>query len=244
MFMGLGLNAALDPNFKAYELTEITSIQLVPPDADEKTLKHYKEHFSLWIIACGLRELMETFATFLDEVHSASLLIAESVGRTSTTDRVARDKKYRQKGIKEKLDLLKQGFDMESNYTEALKTIHQARNCLTHRQGIVGPEDCFGGQNLIVKWFGLDIYTETPSGDIIPLQPLPPGGIMLPEGGQVKMRFTERLRTFPLKSPVTFSPRDLAEICHLVLLSTDEIISSAQAYAIKEGIPMSTNSGA
>lgn len=244
VFIGLGLNAALDPNFKAYELTQITSIQLVPPDADEKTLSHYKEQFSLWITACGLRELMETFAVFLDEVHQASLLIAASSRKILTNDIAIQDKKYRQKGIKEKLDLLKQNFNIESKNPEALKTIHQTRNCLTHRQGIVGTEDCFGGQNLNVKWMGLDIYAETPSGEIVPLQPVPKEGIFLPEGGRVKVKLLERLKTFPLRTLVTFSPRDLAEICHFVLLSTGEIIGSAEAYARREGIPMSTTSDA
>src|SRR5205085_9451567 len=107
VFMGLGLNAVADPDFKQYELTDITSIQIVPPSADENTLFHYKEQFSLWIVTCGLRELMETFALFLDEVNQACLWILATKGTTTTNDVSSQDKKFRWDGIKTKLDLLK-----------------------------------------------------------------------------------------------------------------------------------------
>lgn len=76
LFMGLGLNAAYDENFQKYELTDITQIQIIRPNADSQTLKHYKEEFSLWIISCGLRELIETFAVFLDEINNSCILMA------------------------------------------------------------------------------------------------------------------------------------------------------------------------
>jgi hypothetical protein len=240
VFMGLGLNAIADPGFKQYELTHITSIQIVPPDADENTLSHYKEQFSLWIVTCGLRELMETFALFLDEVNQACLWILATTGMITTNDVSSQHKKFRWEGIKGKLDLLKKKFNVAAGNTEALITIHQARNCLTHRHGIVGPEDCYGTQDMIIKWSGIDLYGETPSGEKIPipLEPLPDGGIVFPEGAQVKLGYSDRTKSFPLQTLVTFTPKELAEICHFILISTGQLISSAEAYAKKNGVMM------
>jgi len=236
VFMGLGLNAAYDSNFTAYQLTRLAPIQLVSPDADEKTITHYKEQFALWIITCGLRELVDTFAIFLDEIHHASLLISVSVGEASSSNVSAQRKKFHFEGMTKKLDLLKRDFDICPQNPEALNSIHQTRNCLTHRQGIVGPKDCFGGQSLIVKWSAIDFYVKTPSDEVILPFPIPQEGIFVSEGGEVKAGFSERQKAFPLHTVVNFNPRELAEICHFMLISTDEIIKAAEAYATKKGI--------
>src|SRR5438105_1920638 len=75
VFLGLGFNAANDPQFKTYQLSKIATLTLVPDDVDPATLTHFKESFGHWIVGNGLRELMETFAIFLDQIYSATLHI-------------------------------------------------------------------------------------------------------------------------------------------------------------------------
>ena len=67
VFLGLRLNAALDPEFNKYQLTKIAKIQLLPPDVDAQTLTHFKDEFKTWIVGNGLRELIETFSFFSKE---------------------------------------------------------------------------------------------------------------------------------------------------------------------------------
>jgi hypothetical protein len=74
--LGLGVNSARDPKFSDYELTKIAQIQLVSAKADPQVVSGYKNVFGEWIIACGLRELTETFAIFLDGVHRSCLIMA------------------------------------------------------------------------------------------------------------------------------------------------------------------------
>jgi hypothetical protein len=59
VFMGLGVNAAIDQNFRSYQLTALTQIQLVPDDVPPETLAHFKEEFRIWIEAGGFRELAD-----------------------------------------------------------------------------------------------------------------------------------------------------------------------------------------
>jgi len=238
VFMGLGLNAANDPDFKQYELTNLTQIQIIPPDADEKTLSHFKTEFGHWIVANGLRELIETFSVFLDEVHSACLQIGVSCNQIPADEFESRDRKFRHGGLHEKLTYLQDHFGIGTKHQDSLISINQARHCLTHRRGVVGKEDCSDGKELIVKWLGFDIYAEIPTGETISLQPVPEGGVFLPDGGQIMLKGSERIMAFPLHNLVTFSPRDLAEICNLVLSATTEIIVSAQTYATNNGIQL------
>ncbi|MDP2744700.1 MAG: hypothetical protein Q8P00_06525 [Dehalococcoidia bacterium] len=69
VFMGLGINAANNPDFRQYELAKITSLEFIEPISDEKTLTNFKTEFGRWVIGNGLRELIETFCVFLDEIH-------------------------------------------------------------------------------------------------------------------------------------------------------------------------------
>lgn len=236
VFMGLGLNAMRDPEFKKYGLTGITELEFVPGNIDEETLVHFKTEFGSWIVANGLRELIETFSVFLDAIYAGCLWIALSCGQTTADKAKSRDKKFRYKGLSDKLTLLRDEFLVEVSDRSRLESINQARNCLTHRRGIVSIEDCVGGKELVVKWIGFDIYAETPSGEIVSLQPVPQEGIYLPDGGHIMLRFSEHTKSFPLRSLVTFTPRELSEICHFVLRMTGEIMQLAEIYARKSGV--------
>ena len=76
LFLGLGLNAIKDPDFKDYKLPSWGTINFLPDEAAEETISLYKEEFSIWIIGCGLRELFETFSIFLNQICEASLHVA------------------------------------------------------------------------------------------------------------------------------------------------------------------------
>lgn len=240
VFMGLGLNAAYDDNLSDYGLTEITQIQIVPPNADDKTVTHYKKEFELWIIMCGLRELIETFAVFLDGIQNACPLMAVHQGKMSEKEANIFRRNFSRKGIKDKLQLLENKFGVKTQNYEYLIYINQARNCLTHRRGVVGVEDCADNNELIIKWRGIDIFAENPSGEIIPLDPpLPKKGVLLEVGGKIKAKWVERLLPFKKDTRITLSPRNLAEICNLILWSSNEIKMATIDYAQTIGVPRS-----
>lgn len=238
IFMGLGINAANDPDFKQYELAKITSLEFIEPTSDEKTLTHFKTEFGRWVIANGLRELIETFCVFLDEIHLVCLWVAISSKQISTNKFQRQNTKFRHCGLKDKLKHLNDDYGVATGQSDYLMSINQARHCLTHRRGIVGSEDCFNGKELIVRWKGIDTYAETPSGERISLFPMPEGGVLLTEGSKVMAAFLERTKIFPIRSLVTFSPRDLAEICHFTLDQTNEVIRAVEKHARNSGIPV------
>ena len=239
VFMGIGINTVLDNERVNYELTKITQIQLMPNDVSLETHKHFKDEFSLWIIGNGLRELIETFKVFLDSLHHNCLLMAFHKGKLSSDENKSFDKKYPEEGLPDKLIHLKDRFNITPKHPDYLKTINKARNCLTHRRGIVEPVDCNDGDVLKINWLGIDIFIEEPNGKRTFIYDMPDEGLLLQQGGIVKLQFIERAKAINRGNIVNFSPRELAEICHYFLMESNSTSSSAIDFAKSIGIPFS-----
>jgi len=234
VFMGLGVNAAIDPGFRSFQLSSLTQIQLLPDNISDETIGEFKDEFRLWIEAAGLRELSEAFAVFLDEVHLAGLLL--QAGRPSPELNESQ-LRFRSEGLPNKLNVLRQRFNVEPKHADFLVLMSRARNCLAHRRGLVGPEDLRPGETeLAVRWLGIDFFVEVPDGTRHSLNQIPEGGLHLPEGGAVKMQFLERVRQFPLHAKLQLSTRDLAEICWFYEHEAKVVIQSAIQFAQTRGI--------
>lgn len=84
---------------------------------------------------------------------------------------------------------------------------------------------------------GFDVFIKTPSGEIIPIDsPLPKAGIYLKNAGRVNLKIVERQLRFKKDQCIKLAAKDLAEICNLILLSSNEIYSGSVSYAKKIGI--------
>lgn len=245
IFTGLGLNAAYDKSFRKYELPNIIQFQIVPRNADDKVIDHFKEAFAIWVISGGLRELMETFAIFLDSIHNVCILTSVSnkkIEKRKIEEIKASNRTFQMKGLKDKLKILKNRFGIKTPRSKYLISINQARHCFTHRQGIVGRIDCGRNQKLVIKWTGPDTYIETPSGEKISLdEPVDTKGIPLKDGGTIIMKWVEKKREVNIGKIIKFSPKDLAEICFLVMLATEDICKSVRDYISKIGIELTTS---
>lgn len=237
VFLGLGVNAAIDPAFNKYELSDISPIHLVPSNVPEETITHFKTEFGRWIVSNGLRELIETFALFLDRTHNACLFMASHKGKISFEDATQWQPAFHNKGISDKLKVFENRFDVKPKNPDHLGTIQQVRNCFTHRHGIVGERDCGDGNDLILKWMGFDIVIETPTGETIDMTLPLEEEIYLEDGGTIGLRFSERERRFKLGTPIQLEPKDLVEICNFILMSTDQLLASVGEFTKKIGIP-------
>jgi hypothetical protein len=240
VFMGLGLNAAHDKDFKDYRLSTITKVNLVPPDANDEQIEHFKKEFSYWIIGNGLREVIETFGIFLDKLHHGCFLLRDTKLNGGASPQAVQTavKKFHLAGIRAKLATLKDEFQIEPSNLDSLFSINKARRCLTHRGGIVGQLDTGEDEKLHLKWRGMEMFVKTPDGEEITLIP---GGLseplLLKDGGHVLMRFPERTKTFSRGEQLLLTPADLTEFCQIIVQETDLLCTNALAYAGKLGIP-------
>ena len=237
VFMGLGVNAARDERLKEYQLTDLVMFRVMPDSVDDQTLAKFKAEFHRWIISNGLRELVETFATFLDQIHKACFLVKRNKIEVSREEANRYLQKFEKMGIKDKLNRLRSEFSIFTDREKYLSSINKARHCITHRQGKVGPEDLRGKGTFRLAWLGMEIYAETTSGNRHSLMPpFPKNSIILESGDRVMMSFVERVKEYKLGETVAFSPNDIGEICLLFHLATDDITKSALEYAKSMGI--------
>jgi hypothetical protein len=190
----------------------------------------------IWIEANGFRELVETFAVFLERVHVVCMIIKANKGGITNEDKDKNIKIYQRMGISDKLKILSDDFQVAPSRPSCIISLNKARNCLTHRRGVVGIEDLNSKQELQVEWTGLDIFAETPDSERIMLLDIPPDGILLKHGGTVKAQFITRSKVFHLNELLRLSTRDIAEICWMFSLEAKETARTAIQYSRNMGI--------
>ncbi|MEX2490500.1 MAG: hypothetical protein WD425_01940 [Nitrospirales bacterium] len=143
-------------------------------------------------------------------------------------------------GLKVKLDLLREKHNLHLQSTPYLESLAYARNCITHRHGIVAETDLKNGASeLTIEWKGMDVFVSTPDGEEITI--IPSGGreeIFLKDGGNGKLRVdVVRTLKFAQGQMIQLSPHHLAEICWFVQRMSRQFIQETQSYVKKQGIP-------
>jgi hypothetical protein len=242
VFMGLGVNAAINDDFNKYQLSEITSIQLIPDDLSEETVKHFKEEFRLWVEAGGFRELVDTFINYLDSIYESCLLMKTTQERSLLAKLSKRNLDYRKNGLPNKFKELSEFFGVVPFKESYLLSLNRARNCLTHRRGIVGEDDFLHGDSeFTIKWLGLDLFIQEPDGKKHFLYGKQQEGLVLKNGGDVMLGFIERIRTFSRGDKLIFSTRDLAEICWYYEYESKKLLESVICFANTLGIQIKNN---
>lgn len=236
VFMGLGINAATNEDFSDYDLSRMTMLTFVPK-ADRATTLHYKEEFGRWIVTCGIRDLVETYALYMDRLVEACLLMCCSKGLFKEEDTIKIKKDFIRVGIREKYTRLEDMFGIISPGKDCINTISIARNCLVHRLGVVGDIDCDSRGELNIEWMAFDVSVMTKKGEKILLElPIPSEGIRLESEGHIITEYVKRSLTFERGNQVIFSPKELSEICHFFLVSSQELTNLSIAYGRGIGI--------
>ena len=237
VFMSFGINSARDKNLKDYQLSHDTSFRIMPDNLGDDQIENFKKHYEHWIISCGLRELIETFSVYLSGIYKVCLTTSSSKGTTIIENAENKIKSFEWKGVEKQLKILRKSFSVETSKEKYFKSIAQARNCITHRRGIVGVEDLRGESKLKIIWWALDIHIETSSGEKISFNPpYSNEGILIKEGGKVIATVVDREREYKIGDIIKLSPLDLSEICMIVTLATQEILSSTVKFMESIGI--------
>lgn len=236
IFLGLGINAARDGKFTKYQLPENYYLKMVPENTSEEQVTHFKQNFEKWVISNGLRELIETFGLFLDKIHQACLWFATNKAAMSSEKANTFGTDFEKKGVEGKLKTLGTRFNIQTNKEKYLASINQARNCITHRQGRVGPEDLKGNDSLRLTWWTLNIVAQTADGKEVPLTPMPEEGFYFEKAGTIGIKVSDRLRVFKQGEIIELTPADINEICFLVYVATNDVVASTVNYAKKIGI--------
>jgi hypothetical protein len=194
-----------------------------------------------WVLKNGFRDIAELISVVLEEAHKV-LTIYSLIGRQSAGEKLeatelsTRDKeisKFHRLSLSDKLDWLlgQPDFSIPSEKLEEVRSINAARNCLSHRSGVVGERDKTEGDALVVKWLGLDATVEV-EGVEIPFDP----PMHLEKGGNLITRLVRRTKSFQLGDRINFDQREFSEIAWTIFVFAQAVASGLEQAGKAHGI--------
>ena len=233
-FLGFGINSARDGRLQDFSLSKVMNLQFLPPDLPASKVEEFKGEYEKWIVANGLRELIEGFAVFLDRLFEYSLIASQN-GKTLDPDSLKRIQAVRNKGLPGKQHALRTDFAIQSELASHLKSIYEARNCMSHTRGIVTRNFTNDGDTLLVTWRAIEILLVRPSGEEQFLEFKQDAELVEGPGNLVRRSVT-RERRFSLDQPITFDGKDLAEVCLFGHMACESFFASALDFAKQNGV--------
>jgi len=148
-------------------------------------LEDVRTYWKTWVLRGGFRDVAETLATTLEEVHRILALWSlipkgsQSGAKVALTavHQMEKDiEAFHAKNLPDKLGVLakRHAFSFPPDIEAELFSINAARNCLVHRGGIVGGRDLDEGvQTFTLKWRALCPYVRDNAGErpmVLPFQ--------------------------------------------------------------------------
>ena len=140
---------------KFNEYSEFTQFQIAPNHILE--FNEAKNIFHRWCLKNSFKDCVENLNIFLDECH----LVCELLAFRKNDQIIAEDfnrivgpnkKKYNKEGLPKKIKILRENFDVSSQFEEHVMSLNNVRNCLVHRGGIVQQEDLNTEKELVAKF--------------------------------------------------------------------------------------------
>lgn len=245
LFMGLGLNAAHREDFNDYQLSKLPvlpgqtgpSIDFFPSDLPLERVREFKTQFAGWITGCGLRELLEHYALYLDQIHNIALQLFQLNGKLGTIDPVKAQAEFNGRyGVPKKLEVLADRFGVSTEHSGSVDSLYQARNCFTHDLGIVLPKRCVSADNIFeISWTTFVLKAKGADGSestLIDLIGKPTEQEMTIGAGFELVR-----RRFSAFEHLMLSQQDLWEICFFFSnFAIPSVMASFRAFMATEGV--------
>jgi hypothetical protein len=180
-----------------------------------------------------LREVIESLAITLDRGHEACFVIANRVGTRASPPSV-----FLKKGVVGKLVTWSKEFGIEVPLKDHFSSLTTARNCLSHRRGILGKEDCDAAGRFVLRYMRPEILIKSPSSEEIVIPPDFQEPILAKDGGEVLMRIVEGVKEFRAGSVLSLSPLDVRDIVWTVWNTGLALKNGIIEYCKKNGVPI------
>jgi hypothetical protein len=232
VFMGIGSNAALVQPPISHVLSDRTQFHTVPVEVSEATQKEFLTEFEKWVIANGFRELAETFSIFLTSVYVG--YVGFDRGKMDAKEFQKLGKAFSRYGLSDQFTELRPLLDIDARFEQMFASINQARNCLAHRRGIVGPPDVPApGQPFVFHWHTMGMELEDGTDVSMLLNTGDPFHVEAEQ--KLVVGPVDRSKTFQLGDPIGFARYELNEICFGVTMAMEHIRSKLIDFARSKG---------
>jgi hypothetical protein len=232
IFMGIGSNAARVEPTISHLLSDRMQYVFATPNPTAEEARHFVEEFEVWVIANGLRELVEGHALFLDHVFGPFQLITRGPIRRGDLETLSA--RFERDNASEKRAQLFATLGREDQFASMFESLNIARNCLSHRNGLVAAKDLNtddGEFELRWRFGGIKVR-----GEYVDLNTVGDEGLHVSAGEKVQFGPVDKSRRFPLGSQLRITRRELAEICFGFSMAAESVLDPLMAICREKGI--------
>lgn len=241
MLMAYGVNASnlyADIN---HQLPGFIQLIDVPKKLTPEDRERLKTDFRNWCIGNGFRELIEGMEAFLNALYHV-IAPADLYFKGKPTEKAeSAIKKFEHLGVWEKLTELEKRYGFKTGMGHYYESLTQARNCLTHRKGIVGEKDTRKKGGLELEWLGIDARIEETDGTehVITLDTLGPiesSQFNTNDNAKLQLTYVNRSLKFNNGDLLEVPPRSLQEICSMSIYTIAKLHQLIMNWLLEHGI--------
>lgn len=222
-------------------LTGLTGgvMTLSPPT--EWKAEGLRPSFRQWVLSAGFREIADAIATLLEEYHKVAVLwsvLPASMPRSLTGAEWQKEfagplVRFHKLGLPDKLAALEAlGVVPDARDAARLRAINAVRNCLVHRQGVVGPKDVDATGDLRLIGLQMNAYVHQKDGSIEPINELP---FLVDAGCQVEFREEDFIRAFRPGSSVDIDAEAFNAAAMALIFTGGRMRDLMQKHGVRQG---------
>jgi hypothetical protein len=193
-----------------------------------------------WILARAFQELLRAVRHALEEAHTSISLVAAVHRVKSSAALQAILEPFKKKSAALKFPVLlaavNRAFSTNLVFSDAYLSLQTARNCLEHRNGIVGPKETKGADTFTLSVPRLKLFYMRNGAEI----ELAAGSVVEGDEGNsngvdILMKVEERARQIALGERIIFSLTDFNEIAFACFFMGQQLSKNLAALAPKNG---------
>lgn len=220
-----------------------TPFQLTPARNKALEIEEAREEFRIWVLGNGLRDCADAIGPSLEWARKVCFLwtregevsinedgtlhlSAHLSGKDWNEQMVREAAEFEYWPLRKKIGFLSDSYQLEAPAATAqVLSISYARNCLTHRRGVIGPEDIRDNStnSLVVQWKKMELTAHGEQGRRV---------LELParvEGGEnISMSYADVSKEFELDQRIIFTSQEFVQLATTFLLFAFQIQEAIQ----------------
>lgn len=214
-----------------------------PPLSDAE-LNAFSEAYPPWVLRTAFRDLAELVASILEEAFAISCYwkLAKQVGERGIfmgeafhREITRPSQRFHRLTLPDKLSTLADnGVILQPGHDRIMTSINAVRNCLVHRDGIVGDRDLDSTGKLVLHWIRVALQVRRPDGSLHEIT-LPYTTV---EGDQMVVRHGPAERSFAKGERLDIDVQTFADVGWTVSLLAQKMALALERSARTLGLPV------
>lgn len=243
MLMAYALNAAAQAPNASFHLPGFIQLIEAPQALTSEELNRFRAEFRNWTVGNGLRELLQGTETFLNHLYRLTLSVERQCFKLPRDRATKLLRTFERTGVGAKFETLQRRYGFRTEFCRHFHSLTWARNCLTHRQGIVAKDDCSADGAFHLTWLGVDARATEGDGTEHFFTYDTPGPLDTSKfkgSGQPRLmvEFVDRDRPFPRGERISVSARELQEICSMAFYTCCKLHQLTINWLLDSGLPV------